>query len=221
MAEAISLAAARAAVLTCPVERAPVERVPLAAALGRRSMKPNEGVTSAQLLLFLDELSKQAERAQDEELAAKAEDAVLKARAEAAAERARQKAEAEKAKPKPRPLKKPLPAELPRRDNVIEVPEAKRACPCCGGERAVIGYEISETLEFEPARCQGSADLIAPSSADVIAENGSSGAPRSATETGLKIDLQFGRPDPRRNPGHCLSAPCPGPTTAGSGTSGQ
>ncbi len=35
MAEAISLAAARAAVLTCPVERAVVERVPLAEALGR------------------------------------------------------------------------------------------------------------------------------------------------------------------------------------------
>jgi len=40
MAEAISLAAARAAVLTCPVERAPVERVPLAAALGRYLGEP-------------------------------------------------------------------------------------------------------------------------------------------------------------------------------------
>ena len=122
------------------------------AVLGRRGTKANEGVSSAQLLLFLDELSKQAERAQDEAIAAKTEDELLEARAEAAAERARQKALAEKAKPKPRPLKKPLPAELPRRDNVIEVPESERGCPSCGVERSVIGHDIAEVLEFIPAQ---------------------------------------------------------------------
>jgi len=123
------------------------------AALGRRSMKANEGVSSAQLVLILDELSRQqAEADKDPELAAKKQDELLQKRAEAAAERARQKALAEGAKPKPRPLKKPLPAELPRRDNIIEVPEAERACPRCGDERAVIGQDISEVLELITAK---------------------------------------------------------------------
>lgn len=122
-------------------------------ALGRRSMKANEGVSSAQLLLLLDELSKQqAEADRDPELAAKKQDELLHKRAEAAAERARQKALVEAAKPKASPLKKPLPPELPRRENIIEVPEAKRACPCCGDERVVIGHEIAEVLELIPAQ---------------------------------------------------------------------
>jgi transposase len=123
------------------------------AALGRRSMKANEGVSTTQLLLLLDELSKQqAEADRDPELAAKKQDELLHQRAEAAAERARQKALVEGAKPKCSPLKKPLPPELPRRDNVIEVPEAERACPCCGDTRAVIGHDISEVLELTPAQ---------------------------------------------------------------------
>lgn len=124
------------------------------AALGRRSMKANEGVNHKQLRLLLDELSAQlnAEDERDPELVAKEHDELLQKRAEAAAERARQKALAEKAKPKATPLKKPLPAALPRRDNVIAVPEAERVCPCCGDEREVIGYEVSEVLELIPAQ---------------------------------------------------------------------
>jgi transposase len=124
------------------------------AALGRRGMKANEGVSTDQMLLFLDELKKQqnAEAERDAELVAKEQDELLRVRAEAAAERARQKALAEAATPKPSALKKPLPAELPRRENVIEVPEAQRACPGCGDERAVIGHDVSEVLEMIPAQ---------------------------------------------------------------------
>lgn len=124
------------------------------AALGRRNMKTNEGVSTAQLNLLLDELTKQhaAELERDAELAATEQDKLLHERAAAAAERARLKALANAARPKASPLKKPLPAELPRRDNVIVVPEAERACPCCGTERAVIGHDISEVLELIPAQ---------------------------------------------------------------------
>jgi transposase len=131
------------------------------AALERPRMKTNEGVSADQLTLLLTELSKQQEAnvERDRELAAKEEDERMQARAEAAAERARQKALAEKDKPKRPPLKKPLPAELPRRDNVIEVPEAERACPTCACERTVIGHDVSEVVELIPAQLYVRRDL--------------------------------------------------------------
>jgi transposase len=123
------------------------------AALERRRMKTNEGVSTNQLTLLLDKLrEQQTTENKDPTLAAKQEDERLQKRAEAAAERARQKALAEKDKPKRSALKKPLPAELPRRDNIIEVPEAERACPKCGDERGVIGHDVSEVVELIPAQ---------------------------------------------------------------------
>lgn len=123
------------------------------AALDRKRMKTNEGVSTDQLMLFVNKLrEQQAVEDSDPALAAKQEDERLHERAEAAAERARQKALAEKDKPKRSPLKKPLPAELPRRDHIIEVPEAERACPKCGDERKVIGHDISEVVELIPAQ---------------------------------------------------------------------
>ena len=47
--------------------------------------------------------------------------------------------------------RRPLPAHLPRIVKRHEVPAAERDCPCCGEERKLIGYEISETLDFVPA----------------------------------------------------------------------
>lgn len=44
-----------------------------------------------------------------------------------------------------------LPAELPRRVEVVDVPEAERICRRCGAEKAVIGHEVSEKLEYVPA----------------------------------------------------------------------
>lgn len=44
-----------------------------------------------------------------------------------------------------------LPANLPRRRVVIEVPLEERTCSCCQVEKAPIGEEVKETLEYEPA----------------------------------------------------------------------
>jgi len=45
-----------------------------------------------------------------------------------------------------------LPAHLPRKEEVIAVEEKERLCPCCGGERCVIGYEEKEELDLEPLK---------------------------------------------------------------------
>jgi transposase len=116
-----------------------------------RGSKSNEGVSKGQLRLFLDRLQEQSDS--EDKAPEKAEvDARLLARADAAAERAREKALSEGNKPKRRPLKKPLPPDLPRHDNVIDVPEDQRSCPTCGATREVCGHEVSEVLEFEPAK---------------------------------------------------------------------
>ncbi|MDQ2694531.1 MAG: IS66 family transposase [Pseudomonadota bacterium] len=46
----------------------------------------------------------------------------------------------------------PLPAHLPRERIVHDLPEADRACPCCGQARQVIGQERSEQLDIHPPR---------------------------------------------------------------------
>jgi transposase len=47
--------------------------------------------------------------------------------------------------------RKPLPASLPRRPVVHDVPLEERSCPECGGLRACIGEEVREQLEYVPA----------------------------------------------------------------------
>jgi transposase len=47
--------------------------------------------------------------------------------------------------------RKPLPASLPRRPIVYDVPPEERACPDCGAERTRIGQEVREQLEYIPA----------------------------------------------------------------------
>lgn len=45
-----------------------------------------------------------------------------------------------------------LPAELERRPVVVDLPEDQKACPCCKALREPMGDEITEKLDFEPAR---------------------------------------------------------------------
>jgi len=45
-----------------------------------------------------------------------------------------------------------LPAELERRAVIIDLPEDQKACPCCHGMRQPMGEEITEKLDYEPAR---------------------------------------------------------------------
>lgn len=47
--------------------------------------------------------------------------------------------------------RKPLPASLPRKRIVHDVPPEERACPECGAERRKIGEETREQLEYIPA----------------------------------------------------------------------
>ena len=50
---------------------------------------------------------------------------------------------------KPHPGRKPLPESLPR---IEEVPACDPNCKHCGGETRVIGYDLSEVLDREPAK---------------------------------------------------------------------
>ncbi|MFN0068745.1 MAG: IS66 family transposase [Limisphaerales bacterium] len=45
-----------------------------------------------------------------------------------------------------------LPDDLPRREVVHDLPEADRACPCCGAARECIGEQACEQLDLEPAK---------------------------------------------------------------------
>src|SRR5437588_864190 len=47
--------------------------------------------------------------------------------------------------------RKPLPAGLPRKRVVHDVPPEQRLCPDCGGARGCIGEEVREQLEYVPA----------------------------------------------------------------------
>jgi transposase len=124
------------------------------AKLVNRGHKSNEGVSTAQLRLLLEQCGQQqAKQAEDEDGQQPVEvDARLMAQADAAAERARTKALALGCPPKQKPTRKPFPEHLPRRENVIDVPEAERVCPSCGGTRDVCGHDVSEVLELEPAK---------------------------------------------------------------------
>jgi transposase len=49
-----------------------------------------------------------------------------------------------------RPARKPLPAELPR--EIETIAPSQQACPDCGGALRHLGEDVSETLEYVPAR---------------------------------------------------------------------
>jgi transposase len=45
-----------------------------------------------------------------------------------------------------------LPEGLPRREVVLDLTEAEKACPCCGVPRECIGEQTAEQLDLEPAK---------------------------------------------------------------------
>src|SRR5215469_13768427 len=59
---------------------------------------------------------------------------------------------ARKRNAKKHPGRQTLPAHLPRVERVIACPEEQCKSGVCGQEKVMIGYEISEQLEVEPAR---------------------------------------------------------------------
>lgn len=45
-----------------------------------------------------------------------------------------------------------LPSDLPRQKVIHDLPEEQKPCPCCGQLRHVIGSEVSEQLDYVPAK---------------------------------------------------------------------
>src|ERR1035437_4644020 len=86
-------------------------------------------------------------------------------------------------KPRPHPGRQELPAALPRVERVIACAPEQCACKACGQPTAVIGYDVSEQLDVEPAKyfvvvtkrekracqhCEGSGVAAAPTAARII-----------------------------------------------------
>lgn len=143
--------------------------------------KKNEGVSSAQLLLLLEEWAaapdEQRQQADEQLRAASGIDEKLTA------------APQPKAPSKQPALRRPLPQQLRRVDNPIAVPEAQRPCPSCGAQRRCIGHDVSEVLELIPAEvivrvdkreklacetCEG--ELVRAPVGDKVVEGGRMGA---------------------------------------------
>ena len=55
-------------------------------------------------------------------------------------------------KPRPHPGRQELPADLPRVERVIACAPEQCTCSACGQPTAVIGYDVSEQLDVEPAK---------------------------------------------------------------------
>lgn len=117
----------------------------LAEKLGRRHK--SEGFSTEQLLLFLDELD-----AEDQAALAGANESLRESSA-IDARRRDEATEDERAKNPRRqpPLRQPAPSTLRRVVNAIKVPDEKRRCPTCKGERACIGHDVTEVIDLIPA----------------------------------------------------------------------
>jgi transposase len=109
--------------------------------------KKNEGVSSAQLQLFISELNNDA----NDETGITPEQA-------AANERLRDASGIDDKPKSQRPchrrqpgLRQPAPSNLRRIPNPISVPPEQRPCPICGAERKCIGHDVTEVIELIPA----------------------------------------------------------------------
>jgi len=113
--------------------------------------KKSEAVSKAQLVLFIDALSRGEvadETTSDDDPRPDAN------------ERLRHKSgidEPDDDEPKTKPprnqpgRRRPAPPHLPRVPNPIAVPAAERPCPRCGKERRCMGHDITEVIELIPA----------------------------------------------------------------------
>jgi len=105
--------------------------------------------TNCSRLLLLAKYGAKSEKLSDAQLTLlEAEPGVT--RAEVAAEAAlpaREKQLARVAAPHGRA---PLPAHLPRVEEIISVPEAERHCATCGGLKCGIGHDVTEVLDLKP-----------------------------------------------------------------------
>jgi transposase len=99
----------------------------------------SEGITSAQLDMFLQALKEEANASLHE----------ANERLQEAAKRP-DKPEAAPKPPKQPALRRPIPDHLRRVENIIPVPEAERPCPFCGKERKCIDHAVTLVIELVP-----------------------------------------------------------------------
>jgi transposase len=123
----------------------------LAKAAGKR---PNEGVTTAQLKLFLEELAASTDTSEEDgNTPADLDVANAKLRgASGIDDKPAGEATTSTDEPtKQPPLRKPPPSNLRRVPNPISVPAEERPCPTCGTERVCVGCDTTEVIELVPA----------------------------------------------------------------------
>ena len=106
--------------------------------------RKGEGVSTAQLKLFLEELQTE----HDEQLDAASKELADEAKL---GELEPKKKDREQTPQQPH-SRQPFPPELPRVPNPIPVAPDDRACPICGKERTCIGHDTTEVLELIPAQ---------------------------------------------------------------------
>ncbi len=112
--------------------------------------KKSEAVSKAQLVLFLDALSR-GEAGDVIEEGDPRGDANERLRDASGIDQARD--DEPKTKPPRRPsVRRPAPPDLSRIENPIPVPAADRPCPRCGKPRTCIGHDITEVIELVPAQ---------------------------------------------------------------------
>jgi transposase len=123
------------------------------------SNRKNEGISTAQLRLFLDAFDRSREQTEGESRAeggpcTPAEDEANGLLREASGIDAKcRELEPEPPKPPRQPSARgAFPDHLPRILNPIPVPEQERRCPRCGEERECIGHDTTEIAELEPAK---------------------------------------------------------------------
>ena len=109
----------------------------------------NEGVSEAQLKLFMDALTAESDDEAGADLALAEANQELR---DASGIDKPAESEGNAARKRQPPLRQPPPAHLRRIDNPIAVPEQDRRCPRCGAERACMGHDVTEVIELVPAR---------------------------------------------------------------------
>jgi transposase len=106
-------------------------------------------------LLRIEKYGPKSEQLSDAQLELlEGEPGVAAAEIEAEAQRP-QKEKQEVEKVRRHPGRAPLPAHLPRRENVILCTPEQCLCAQCGAEKQVIGYDSSEELDVEPVKYFG------------------------------------------------------------------
>lgn len=107
----------------------------------RASKHANERVAKEQLDLFLDLL-----RGESEAALATANTELEKTAAENGGR------DEPKAPPKQPPVRRDLPANVPREDNRLPVPADEVPCPVCGAPRVCVAHETTNVVDFRPAQ---------------------------------------------------------------------